>query len=133
MGEAEFSHGLEGMGRLSRGQIAVARANLLDWQGRSGSPRAVEAEGGRPSRIASGVSSSKGRIERGRASRIERDAFGKIGESKVESFGFAHCGGREIIGWGLSRGLPRYRCKSCGEPSTRRPTRRSPGCAKRGA
>ena len=40
--------------------------------------------------------------------------LGKIGERKVESSGCAHCGGREILGWGRSRGLPRYRCKSCG-------------------
>jgi len=114
MDEVEFSHWLEGIGRLSGAQIAVARAKLLDWRSRSGSPRAVEAEGERPSRIASGVSSSPGGIRRGRASRIERDALGKIGERKVESFGCAHCGGRDIIGWGRSRGLPRYRGKSCG-------------------
>ena len=89
-------------------------ARLLDFHGRSGFARAVEAEGERPTQMASATASSTGGARRERASRIEQDALGKIGESKVESFGCAQCGGQEIIGWGLSRGLPRYRCKSCG-------------------
>ena len=28
--------------------------------------------------------------------------------------GCPHCAGREIVGWGRSDGLLRYRCKSCG-------------------
>jgi len=102
------------MGRLSDGQVPLAMARLLDFHGRSGFARAVEAEGERPTQMASATASSTGGARRERASRIERDALGKIGESKVESFGCAHCGGRDIIGWGLCRGLPRYRCKSCG-------------------
>ena len=49
-----------------------------------------------------------------RKARIERDALATIGERKVERLGCAHCGADEIVGWGRSHGLPRYRCKACG-------------------
>jgi transposase-like protein len=32
----------------------------------------------------------------------------------VESQGCPHCAGREVVGWGRSDGLLRFRCKSCG-------------------
>ena len=32
----------------------------------------------------------------------------------MESQGCPHCAGREIVGWGRSDGLLRFRCKSCG-------------------
>ena len=32
----------------------------------------------------------------------------------MESRGCPHCAGREIVGWGRSDGLLRFRCKSCG-------------------
>ena len=49
-----------------------------------------------------------------RKARIERDALATIGERKVERLGCAHCGADDIVGWGRSHGLPRYRCKACG-------------------
>ena len=33
---------------------------------------------------------------------------------RVEAQGCPHCAGREIVGWGRSHGLLRFRCKSCG-------------------
>ena len=33
---------------------------------------------------------------------------------RVEARGCPHCAGREIVGWGRSHGLLRFRCKSCG-------------------
>ena len=42
------------------------------------------------------------------------DALGTTGVERVESQGCPHCAGREIIGWGRSDGLLRFRCKSCG-------------------
>jgi transposase-like protein len=32
----------------------------------------------------------------------------------VEAQGCPHCAGREIVGWGRSHGLLRFRCKACG-------------------
>jgi transposase-like protein len=42
------------------------------------------------------------------------DALGAMSVERVESQGCPHCAGREIIGWGRSDGLLRFRCKSCG-------------------
>ena len=43
-----------------------------------------------------------------------QDALGTTGVERVERQGCPHCAGREIVGWGRSDGLLRYRCKSCG-------------------
>ena len=42
------------------------------------------------------------------------DALGTTGVERVERQGCPHCAGREIVGWGRSDGLLRFRCKSCG-------------------
>ena len=42
------------------------------------------------------------------------DALGTAGLERVTAQGCPHCAGREIVGWGRSRGLLRFRCKSCG-------------------
>ena len=41
------------------------------------------------------------------------DALGTTGVERVERQGCPHCASREIVGWGRSDGLLRYRCKSC--------------------
>src|SRR5271165_2287559 len=105
MDPAEFAGWLLGMGRLSREQIALALAELGEVARRS----ADVGEG-----ASAEAASSTGTVERRKASRIERDALATIGEGKVERLGCAHCGADEIVGWGRSHGLPRYRCKACG-------------------
>ncbi len=42
------------------------------------------------------------------------DALGTTGVERVERQGCPHCASREIVGWGRSDGLLRYRCKACG-------------------
>ena len=42
------------------------------------------------------------------------DALGTTGVERVERQGCPHCASREMVGWGRSDGLLRYRCKSCG-------------------
>jgi transposase-like protein len=42
------------------------------------------------------------------------DALGTMSHERVESQGCPHCAGRELVGWGRSHGLLRFRCKSCG-------------------
>ena len=46
--------------------------------------------------------------------RRTEDALGTTGVERVERQGCPHCAGREIVGWGRSDGLLRFRCKSCG-------------------
>jgi transposase-like protein len=43
----------------------------------------------------------------------QEDALGTSGVERVAAQGCPHCAGREIVGWGRSDGLLRYRCKSC--------------------
>jgi transposase-like protein len=108
MDPGEFAGWLAGIGRLSGGQIAVALAELGEFARRS------DDSCGRPSpeaRPATAASTGKG--ERRKTRRIERDALAAVGERKVERLGCAHCGADEMIGWGRSHGLPRYRCKAC--------------------
>jgi transposase-like protein len=38
----------------------------------------------------------------------------ELGQRKVAIAGCPHCGQAEIVRWGWSSGLPRYRCKACG-------------------
>ena len=52
--------------------------------------------------------------EEGRQARRQEDALGTTGVERVAAQGCPHCAGREIVGWGRSDGLLRYRCKSCG-------------------
>ncbi len=49
----------------------------------------------------------------GRRGRRE-DALGTAGVERVAAQGCPHCAGREVVGWGRSDGLLRFRCKSCG-------------------
>jgi len=113
MDAAEFSQWLEGIGRLNGEQIALAIAHLGEVGSRAG--RSAEVVGNWPS-LDTGLDEAGPTEEPRRrgALRIERSVLANIGEHKVERLGCAHCGAHEIIGWGRSHGLPRYRCKSCG-------------------
>src|ERR1700729_3510450 len=44
----------------------------------------------------------------------QEDGLGTTGVERVAAQGCPHCAGREIVGWGRSPGLLRFRCKSCG-------------------
>ena len=101
MDATEFACWLSGMGRLSGEQVALALVELLEFA------RRADDIGSRPSPERA-ASTGKG------ARRIERDVLAAIGERKVERLGCAHCGADEVVGWGRSHGLPRYRCKACG-------------------
>jgi transposase-like protein len=59
---------------------------------------------------------AEGKSEERKAGRRSRrhDALGTSGVERVEAQGCPHCAGREIVGWGRSHGLLRFRCKSCG-------------------
>jgi transposase-like protein len=96
----EFSWWLSAIGGLSGAQRGEALEALK------------RAEGGK-ARSGSEVSPE---TERGKAAKHDRreDALGTTSHERVESQGCPHCAGREIVGWGRSHGLLRFRCKSCG-------------------
>src|SRR5574337_1468573 len=108
MDTAEFAGWLSAMARLNGEQIALALADLGELARRSGEIEGQSSAEGRPE-AAPSIGAGAGR----KASRFERDALTTIGERKVARFGCAHCGADEIVGWGRSHGLPRYRCKAC--------------------
>jgi len=108
MEAAEFADWLSRIGRLSDEQVALALTELGTLAGRS------EAVGSRRFPASRPEEESSTEKDERRKGRIERDALARIGEGKVERLGCAHCGADEIVGWGRSHGLPRYRCKACG-------------------
>ncbi len=111
MEAVEFAHWLAAMDRLSPMQRAVA-LERLGGRPETAGPARREPIVGCASDVAGSTARTKGG-DLGRTSRIERDALGAVGERKVESVGCPHCRGRDVIAWGRSHGLPRYRCKSC--------------------
>ncbi len=99
----EFSVWLSGVARLSADQRGKALAALANVDGgREGlEPKAASET------LASGAA--------GKAPKRRRpDALGTNGHERVESRGCPHCAGREVVAWGRSRGLSRFRCKGCG-------------------
>lgn len=109
MDAAEFAGWLSGIGRLSDEQMALTLIELGEFARRSGDVGAPPSAEARPE-----AALSTGKGVRRKALGIERDVLATIGEDKVERLGCAHCGADEIVGWGRSHGLPRYRCKACG-------------------
>src|ERR1700749_1612484 len=93
MRSEDFSAWLSAISEMSGAQRAEALAALKKAAGDA------EAE----------VSGKKA----GRRSRRE-DALGTTSVERVERQGCPHCAGREVVGWGRSHGLLRFRCKSCG-------------------
>jgi transposase-like protein len=91
----DFSVWLSGVARLSADQRRAALAALAKLEVGRDEAEAEEAAGG--------------------AVKHRRpDALGASGHERVESQGCPHCAGREIVGWGRSRSVARFRCKSCG-------------------
>ncbi len=94
----EFSTWLSGIVRLNEDQRRAALAAL------------TTAEGvGRKTAMLTAAPKNKALKARRRL-----DALGVTGHERVESRGCPHCAGREIVAWGRSRGLARFRCKACG-------------------
>jgi transposase-like protein len=99
MKAGDFSAWLSAIGRMSAAQRGEALA-------------ALEKAGGREigsDPVGSGEAPAKG----GKRGRRE-DALGTTSVERIEAQGCPHCAGREVIGWGRSHGLLRFRCKSCG-------------------
>src|ERR1700722_4885228 len=90
----DFAAWLSAISGINEGQRTEAIAALEKAS-------AVGAEGG-------GSAEKNGK--RGR----REDALGTTSVERVESQGCPHCADREIVGWGRSNGLFRFRCKSCG-------------------
>ena len=96
----DFAAWLAAIAGLSAAQRSEALEALKRAEGgerRSGSEVSPEAERGKATR--------RGRRE---------DALGSASHERVEAQGCPHCAGRDVVGWGRSHGLLRFRCKSCG-------------------
>jgi transposase-like protein len=92
----DFSDWLSAIAGMSAEQRRQALQRLATADGEAGGTgeRASAGEGGKRRR--------------------GKDALGTASVERVESQGCPHCAGREIVGWGRSNGLLRFRCKSCG-------------------
>src|ERR1700731_821076 len=90
----DFTAWLSAISGMNEGQRTEAIAALEKAS-------AVGAEGG---------ASAKKAGKRGR----QKDALGTTSVERVAAQGCPHCAGREVVGWGRSHGLLRFRCKSCG-------------------
>jgi transposase-like protein len=98
MRAADFSGWLSAMAGLSARQRQEALEAL---EAASGEGRDLATEG-----LALGSAKEHGNRR--------KDALGTASHERVEDQGCPHCAGREIVGWGRSHGLLRFRCKSCG-------------------
>ena len=90
----DFAGWLSAISGMSGGQRTEAIAALEKAS-------AVGAEGG-------GSAKKAGKSGR------RKDALGTTSHERVAAQGCPHCAGREVVGWGRSHGLLRFRCKSCG-------------------
>src|ERR1700735_1915301 len=90
----DFTAWLSAISGMNEGQRAEAVAALEK-------ARAVGAEG---------RGSAKKAGKHGR----QEDALGTTSVERVAAQGCPHCAGREVVGYGRSHGLLRFRCKSCG-------------------
>ena len=79
---------------MSEGQRREAMRALEKTSGAGGAAGASAKNGGKRSR--------------------QEDALGTTGVERVAAQGCPYCAGREIVGWGRSDGLLRFRCKACG-------------------
>jgi hypothetical protein len=89
----DFAAWLSAISRMNEGQRAEAMA-ALEKAGAVGAEGGASAKAGKPSR--------------------REDALGMTSHERVAAQGCPHSAGREIVGWGRSDGLLRFRCKSCG-------------------
>ena len=92
----DFAAWLAAISGMSSAQRAEAFARL-EKAGAGGADGVAESSGQGPGK--------RGRRE---------DALGTTSLERVEAQGCPHCAGHEIVGWGRSHGLLRFRCKSCG-------------------
>jgi transposase-like protein len=50
---------------------------------------------------------------KGASDRVGADLVAELGQRRVDRRGCPHCDSREVVRWGQSDALPRYRCKAC--------------------
>ena len=97
----DFSAWLSAIGGLSAEQRRQALQALGAANGEERDPGTGD--------LAQGPAKEGGK-RRGR----REDALGTTSHERVAAQGCPHCASREIVGWGRSHGLLRFRCKSCG-------------------
>jgi transposase-like protein len=115
MESQEFLLWLAGIGRLSAAQRGQALSLFAEGAG---------LHDDRPANSSVAIAafeppaSAEPEVRGGRAGgsrgRDRLDALGEVGHFKVESEGCPHCAGRNLVSWGRSNAVARYRCKDCG-------------------
>jgi hypothetical protein len=92
----------------------LSRIAGLSAQQRREALQALAGVSGEERNPATGDSAQGPAKESGKRRGRGKDALGTTSHKRVEAQGCPHCAGREVIGWGRSHGLLRFRCKSCG-------------------
>jgi transposase-like protein len=117
MESGEFVEWLSGIVRLNPAQRVIALAALCEVENSGGvefrSEERIEAAVWAADAVSPAVARDEGALAAGER-RVRSDALGAIGDEKVASQGCPHCGDRQIIAWGRSNAMARYRCKACG-------------------
>ena len=103
MESQEFRLWLSGIVKLSAEQRAQAAAILDGLCGAEAKAAVDDVEADAAGEAV--ATSARGRDR--------SDALGYVGHIKVGAQGCPHCSGRNVVSWGLSNGLARYRCKDC--------------------
>jgi transposase-like protein len=111
MESQEFLLWLSGIGNLSVEQRAQALAWLCEGDGGDeGGWGGAETNAASARKRAEAFGEPVASSARGRD---RLDALGEIGHLKVGGQGCPHCAGRNVVSWGRSHRLARYRCKDC--------------------
>ena len=92
----------------------LSRIAGLSAQQRREALQALAGVSGEERNPATGDSAQGPAKESGKRRGRGKDALGTTSHKRVAAQGCPHCAGREVIGWGRSHGLLRFRCKSCG-------------------
>jgi transposase-like protein len=92
----------------------VSAIGGLSAQQRREALQALEAANREERDLATGDLAQVPAKEGGKRREGRKDALGTTSHERVEAQGCPHCAGREVVGWGRSYGLLRFRCKACG-------------------
>jgi transposase-like protein len=112
MESEEFLVWLSEIGKLSAVQRVQALAAVSESRGGDDEARGGGEANSASARQTTPESRSEPVALSGRG-RERLDALGEVGHFKVGSQGCPHCAGRNVVSWGRSDALARYRCKDC--------------------
>ena len=117
MDATEFENWLSGIATLNVPQ------RLRAWEALALSEVSYDSVAAAPARPVGGSSSTNDAAisgdlsavpsPKGASDRVGADLVAELGQRRVDRRGCPHCDSREVVRWGQSDALPRYRCKAC--------------------